>query len=142
MKRKAYRIVIDTNVFITALRSRRGASFKLLFKADRRKFIQCISTPLIFEYESVASRKSQSLDLGKDDIDAILNKICQISEKCKVFFLWRPFLKDARDDFILELAVESQCEFIITYNIKHFYGIEKFGIKAISPKEFLEIIEE
>ena len=107
-----------------------------------RKFIQCISPPLIFEYESVASRKSRLFDLGNEDIDAILIKICQISEKCKIFFLWWPLLKDARDDFILELAVESHCDFIITYNIKHFYGIEKFGINAISPKEFLDIIEE
>ena len=142
MSKKIYRIVIDTNVFITSLRSKNGASFKLLYEADRKKFIQCISTPLIFEYESAAKRQLKECNLLDDDLDAILNKLCKISEKCKIFFLWRPFLKDSRDDFILELAVESQSEYIITYNIRHFKGIEKFGIRAITPKEFLEIIKE
>ena len=142
MGNKTYKIVIDTNVFVTSLRSKNGASFRLLYKANRKKFIQCISTPLIFEYESVATRQSKEFNLDDEDIDAILNKLCKISEKCKIFFLWRPFLKDAKDDFILELAVESQSDFIVTYNIKHFKGIEKFGIQAITPKEFLKIIEE
>ena len=142
MKKKIFRIVIDTNVFITSLRSKNGASYRLLYKADRSKFIQCISTPLIFEYESVAKRQSKEFNLDDKDIDAILNKLCQISEKCKIFFLWRPFLKDAKDDFILELAVESQSDFIVTYNTRHFKGIEKFGIQAITPKAFLECIEE
>ena len=101
-----------------------------------------ISTPLIFEYESVAKRKSVQSDLNEKDIDIILDKICNISEKCKIFFLWRPFLKDTGDDFILELAVESQCDCIITYNKKDFKGIEKFNIQVLDPKEFLKIIEE
>lgn len=142
MKNKIYRVVIDTNVFISALKSRDGASFKLLFKTDYEKYTNCISTPLIFEYESVAKRENKLDYLKNDDIDIILDKLCQVSEKCKVFFLWRPFLKDPRDDFILELAVESQCDFIITYNTKDFIGSENFDIKAITPKEFLKIIGE
>ena len=142
MNKKKYRIVIDTNVFIAALKSRRGASFKLLFETSKDKYINCISTPLIFEYESVAKRDNKLEHLTNDDIDIILDEICQISEKCKVFFLWRPYLKDSRDDFILELAVESQCDFIITYNVKDFEGSENFKIKAITPKEFLELIGE
>jgi putative PIN family toxin of toxin-antitoxin system len=142
MKNKMYRVVIDTNVFISALKSRNGASFKLLFKTDYEKYTNCISTPLLFEYESVAKREIILNNLTNDDIDIILDKLCQVYEKCKVFFLWRPFLKDPHDDFILELAVESQSDFIITYNTKDFNGSEQFNIKAITPKEFLEIIGE
>ena len=54
--------------------------------------------------------------------------ICYQSTKCEIFFLWRPFLKDAKDDFILELAIESQSEFIVTYNKSDFIGVDKFGI--------------
>lgn len=142
MKNKIYRIVIDTNVFISALKSRNGASFKLLFQTDWNKLINCISTPLIFEYESVAKRENKLNHVTEDDIDVILDKICQMSEKCEVFFLWRPFLKDPRDDFILELAVEAQCDFIITYNIKDFRGSEKFNIKAITPKDLLKKLRD
>ena len=132
-------IVIDTNVFVTALRSRRGASYKLLFEINRDKFRQNISTSLIFEYESAAKRETK---LPKKQIDAILDTICQISRKSKIFFLWRPFLRDPKDDFILELAIESESEYIITYNKKHFKNVEKFGIKLLDPKEFLEKIGE
>ena len=135
MKNYKLNVVIDTNVFVTALRSRRGASFKLLFEINREKFIQNISTSLIFEYESAAKRETK---LPKKQIDAILDTICQISRKSKIFFLWRPFLRDPKDDFILELAIESESEYIITYNKKHFKNIEKFGIKLLDPKEFLE----
>jgi len=135
VKNYKLKVAIDTNVFVTALRSRRGASFKLLFEINREKFIQNISTSLIFEYESAAKRETK---LPKKQIDAILDTICQISRKSKIFFLWRPFLRDPKDDFILELAIESESEYIITYNKKHFKNIEKFGIKLLDPKEFLE----
>jgi predicted nucleic acid-binding protein len=38
---------------------------------------------------------------------------------------------------VLEVAVESQSEYIITFNKKDFLGVEKFGIKVVTPKEFL-----
>lgn len=139
MKNYKLNVVIDTNVFVTALRSRRGASYKLLFEINRDKFIQNISTSLIFEYESAAKRETK---LPKKQIDAILDTICQISRKIKIFFLWRPFLRDPKDDFILELAIESESEYIITYNKKHFKNVEKFGIKLLDSKEFLEKIGE
>ncbi len=72
----------------------------------------------------------------------IIDMICKLSKGCEIFFLWRPFLKDPKDDFILELAIESQSEFIITYNKKDFYRVEEFGIKALTLKEFLEMIGE
>ncbi len=142
MTKKKYKIVIDTNVFIAALKSRRGASFKLLFEVSQVKYEQNISPTLIFEYESVAKRKSQNILLNDRQIDDILDMICYQSTKCEIFFLWRPFLKDAQDDFILELAIESQSEFIVTYNKSDFIGVEKFGIKVITPKEFLKLIGE
>ena len=56
----------------------------------------------------------------------------------KVYFLWRPFLPDAKDDLVLELAVASQVSTIVTHNQKDFVGIDKFGVEAISPKTLLE----
>ncbi len=138
MRKKKYKIVIDTNVFISALKSKRGASFKLLFDTSKEKFEQTISPGLIFEYESVAKRKSSGIKLSETDIDVIIDMICDWSIKCEIFYLWRPYLKDPKDDFILELAVESQSDFIITYNKSDFKGVEKFGVTVLTPKEFLE----
>lgn len=75
MQQRRYKIVIDTNVFVSALRSERGASYKLLFETSREKFEQNISTTLIFEYESVTKRESFKLNSTKEQIDAILDMI-------------------------------------------------------------------
>lgn len=57
-----------------------------------------------------------------------------------IFFLWRPFLRDPKDDMILELAVKAGCEFIITYNVRDFAGVEQFGIQVVEPGAFLQRI--
>lgn len=137
MMDRKYSVVIDTNVFIAALRSKEGASFKLLFETPREKFRQNVSTSLIFEYESVAKRQTQDVNLTDEQIDSILDMLCFLSIRCKIFYLWSPFLKDPKDDMVLELAIESQSEYIITYNKKDFKGIDKFGIETLNPKEFL-----
>mgnify|MGYP000959271231 FL=1 len=40
-------IVIDTNVFVAALRSRRGASYRLLMLVDSGRFVVNVSVPLV-----------------------------------------------------------------------------------------------
>ena len=140
--KKIFKIVIDTNVFITALRSKKGASFKLLFETSRDKYESNISPALIFEYESIAKRNLNNLKIREEQIDSILDMICKTSNKCEIFFLWRPQLRDPKDDHILELAIESQSKYIITYNKKDFKGIDKFGIEVLTPKEYLELIGE
>lgn len=72
------------------------------------------------------------------DIDDILNYIAAVSDKRDIFFLWRPYLKDPKEDLVLEVAVESASQFIITHNLRDFAGLEKFGLKAITPQQLLE----
>lgn len=139
---KQYQVVIDTNVFFSALRSKKGASYKLLSLIDGGKFKANVSVPLLFEYEDVAKRSSSALSLSHAEIDDILDYLCTVANRHEIFFLWRPFLKDPKDDFVLELAVEAQCDYIVTYNQKDFKGVERFGIKTLTPKEFLQLIGE
>ncbi|MFA4828379.1 MAG: putative toxin-antitoxin system toxin component, PIN family [Thermodesulfovibrionales bacterium] len=133
-------IVIDTNVFISALRSKRGASYRLLMEIGEGLFDINISVPLILEYEGVAKRLIGETKLTSGDIDDIIDYICSIAKHWKVFYLWRPFLRDPKDDMVLELAVASNSDFIVTYNKTDFKGSEDFGIKALTPKEFLKKI--
>lgn len=139
---KKYKIVIDTNVIVSALRSRNGFSFKLLSIIDDERFKVFISVPVILEYEDAIKRDKTNIKLRKAEIDDILDFICFIAEQRKIFYLWRPFLRDPKDDMFVELAVESECDYIITLNKKDFEGIEIFGIKVITPKEFLKVIGE
>ena len=56
--------------------------------------------------------------------------------------MWRPLLRDPKDDMVLELAVESESNWIVTFNKRDFKGCEIFGIKLATPQEFLHLIEE
>lgn len=135
-------IVIDTCVFISALRSKNGASYKLLSLIDSSKFKFNLSVPLVLEYEAVAKRMSRALGLTYQDIDDVIDFMCTTGKHRKVHFLWRPNLKDPSDDFVLELAVESESKYIVTYNIRDFLGAKKFRVKVITPQELLRIIGE
>ena len=128
---KKYSIVLDTNVIIAALRSKKGASFKLVSLLEYNKFILNISVPLILEYESIVVRELNHLKINKKDLDIFLDYICTIGKKYDIYYLWRPFLKDPKDDFILELAYTSDSDFIITFNKKYFRGAQEFGIKTL-----------
>lgn len=134
-------VVLDTNVLIAALRSRRGASFELLSRVAAGEFAICVSVPLVLEYEAVAKRQARDLGLSHADIDDVLDYLCAVARRREIFYLWRPFLRDAADDMLLELAVEGECECIVTFNLRDFSGVEQFGIRAITPGQFLAILD-
>ena len=135
-------IVIDTNVVIAALRSKKGASNKLLALVGTSKFEIHDSVALILEYEDVIQRQRTELGLSQDEVSIFIDSLCSMAHHHKIYFLWRPSLPDVNDELVLELAVSANCEYILTHNIKDFKGTEKFGIKAITPKEFLQVISE
>ena len=135
-------IILDTNVIYAALRSNRGASYRLLSLLKSEKFDINLSVPLVIEYEDVLKRKQQTLVFSEVQIDQFLDYLCLVANWHEVYFLWRPILKDPEDDMVLELAVRAGCKYIITYNKNDFSGIEKFGIKPATAKEFLQQINE
>ncbi len=135
------KIVLDTNVLVMALHSRRGASFRLLSELPAKDFEIVLTIPLYTEYHDVLSRP-EILELGytKNDIKELTRYLASISHKQEIYYLWRPWLKDPKDDMVLEAAFASQSEYIVTYNTKDFVGkgIEhSFGIKPVNAKEFL-----
>lgn len=133
-------IVIDTNVFISAQRSRRGAASKLLSLVGTGLFEVHISVPLVLEYEDVLLRQRQELGLTPEDVGDVIDAFCALAAPHEIFFLWRPFLRDPKDELLLELAVKAQCGHIVTYNQRDFEGSEKFGIAVVTPGQLLHEI--
>jgi putative PIN family toxin of toxin-antitoxin system len=133
-------IVIDTNVLVAGLRSRRGAAFKLLSLVGAGLFGINLSVPLVLEYEEVLLRPESGITLSQSDIEDVLDYFCAVAWHHQVFFLWRPYLKDPQDDMVLELAVTANCQFIITCNLRDFDGCERFQIRAQPPSDFLRHI--
>ena len=130
------RIVIDTNVLVSAVRSRRGASFRLLSLVGGKEFEITVSVPLTFEYEDALMRIVPGI-LAASDVRDLLDYLCEVADKRRVFYLWRPVLSDPRDDHVLEAAVAGGCDAIVTFDRRHFAGAERFGVRVMGPKEFL-----
>lgn len=137
---KITRIVLDTNVLYAGLYSSKGASFKVLKAIEKGKLQIVISTTLLFEYEDILKRNQAILGLSNQEIEKILDYFCVQSEHQKIYYLWRPHLPDPKDDHLLELAVASGTKLIVTHNTKDFKGLEKFGVRSITPKKLLEEI--
>lgn len=134
------KIVIDTNVLISAQRSRRGAASKLLSMVGTGFFEVHVSVPLVLEYEDVLLRQRQELGLTAEDVGSLVDALCALSAPHRIFFLWRPFLRDPKDELLLELAIKAQCDHIVTYNQRDFEGSTKLGIAVVTPKQLLQKI--
>lgn len=135
-------IVIDTNVLVTAQRSKRGASEKLLSLVGTGRFDIHVSVPLVLEYEAVLLRDRAELGLTQEDVADVVDALCALAKHQKIYFLWRPYLRDRNDEMVLELAVAARCDYIITYNQRDFSGADTFGIRVIDPRTFLQAIGE
>ncbi len=131
-------IVLDTNVLLTGLKSSRGTSYRLLGLIEDKRFTLHVSTPLVAEYEAVCKRGH--LALTTQQIDDVIDFICQRAMHHQIFYLWRPALKDPDDDFVLELAVKAQAT-IVTWNIADFKRASQFGIAVMTPRDFLNRLE-
>src|SRR5262249_49349965 len=137
------RVVLDTNVLVAAARSRLGASFALVSSIPSPPFRPCLSVGLSAEWQEALSR-AEPLPPGRTPEDALafVRYLAGQSHLQEIHFLWRPFLADADDDMVLELAFAAGCRHIITHNVKDFHGSEQLGVTAVAPREFLSLIRK
>lgn len=105
---------------------------------NRIFFTLHVSTTLVTEYEAVLKRGITSL--SAEDIDNVVDFICSRAVLNKIFYLWRPVLKDPGDDFVLELAVKANAT-IVTWNLADFKYAARFGIAVMNPRDFLTSLE-
>jgi predicted nucleic acid-binding protein len=133
-------IVVDTSVFIAALRSRRGASYCLLEMTGDPRWELNLSVALALEYEAVGKREAEKPGIPLAAIDDIVDMLCRTSRHHAVRFRLRPEAPDADDEFVLELAFVARCDFIVTHNVRHLRVAERFGIRVVTPGAFLVTI--
>ena len=131
-------VVLDTNVLVAAVRSRTGASHLLLLElAGPRCWTLNLSNALATEYLEVIHREGAKLGHAPAALDTFLNFVCHAALEREVFFRWRPFLNDPDDEMVLELAVACAASHLVTFNKRDFAGAERFGIRVLTPGEFL-----
>jgi predicted nucleic acid-binding protein len=136
------RVAIDTSVLVAAAKSRRGASFALVRSIPNPEFEVALSVALYAEWQAVLTRpENLPPGQGSEQALAFLRYLAGQCHLQDIFYLWRPCLKDADDDMILELAVAARCSHILTHNLKDFRGAGNFGITAITPGDFYHLIQ-
>ena len=135
------KIVIDTSVWISALITKDSKAREVLRLVLQKELFPQISEALYIEYESVMKRKkiqnltSLTIDEQKELFNAYLST-CKYND---IYYTWRPNLIDEGDNFLVELAVASGAEIILTYNIKDFKSSElTFSHRVMTPEDFIK----
>ena len=134
-------LVIDTNVWISALISKDGTSREIIRLALLGEISPQISSALFLEYEAIMIRESiqKQCSLSLEEQNELFQAFLSTCSYNEIFYLWRPNLKDKDDDFLVELAVASNSEVIITENSKDLKSSElHFDFKVLTPKEFIQ----
>ena len=103
-------------------------------------FVAAVSTTLLFEYEDVLHRPELLPTYTPPQIDAFLDSFCSLARESHIYFRWRPFLPDAKDDMVFECALAAGATHIVTHNLTDFAPAIEFGISVVTPGRFLHIL--
>ncbi len=101
-----------------------------------------MGTALFNEYEDVLQRKElfERSRLNLVEREALLDIFLARCEWIRIYYAWRPNLRDEGDNHLVELAVAGRAELIVTRNLRDFANMElRFpGLRVCSPEAFLE----
>ena len=139
------KIIVDTNIIVNVLLSseRKSPSFKVLEMCLTRQLEPQVGCALFNEYEDVLYRPEIQA-MAKytiEEINEIMDGFLNVCSWVKINYLWRPNLRDEGDNHLIDLAVASNTQWIVTQNIKDLNsGDLKFNFRSISPNDFLEVV--
>jgi predicted nucleic acid-binding protein len=98
------------------------------------------TVPLFLEYEAVCHRPEHMLASGlrSSELAVFFDRLVELVVPIEPWFLWRPQLRDAADEMVLEAAVNGQADALVTFNRRHFLpAAERFGLPIWLPGETL-----
>ena len=130
-------VVLDTNVLVAGLRSSLGASNAILHRQTLGEYRAAVSTALCLEYDEVLNRPGLLPSYTPAQIALFLDSFCAVADEAFIYYRWRPFLPDPKDDLVFECALASGATHIVTHNERDFLGAEAFGISIVTPAQFL-----
>jgi len=143
MLSRVYAIVIDTNVFVSALRSGGGASREVLRRAIARIYRPLFSNALWLEYEDLLERSVWTDETSQEERRDVLAALAAAGQWVKIYYGWRPNLADEGDNHLIELAVAGGARAIVTHNLRDLVAGELRwqGLHILSPSQCLEMLK-
>jgi putative PIN family toxin of toxin-antitoxin system len=138
------KVVLDTDVLVAGLRSPSGASAALLQRVLRGKLSILVSVALALEYEAICllAEHRQAAGASEQDVQNLLDALLGQAIPVNVHYQWRPQLRDAADEMVLEAAVNGQAQAIVSFNHRD-YGTApgRFGLQLLTPVEILRKVQ-
>jgi uncharacterized protein len=135
------RVIVDTNVLVSAFTSADGAARAVLRTVLRGEALALVSLALFEEYRDVLSRREvmARCPLNAAQIEELLDAFLSASQLVTVFYNWRPNLRDEADNHVFELAVAAADAPLVTYNLRDFANPQlKFPhLRIVSPGDWL-----
>jgi len=137
-------VVLDTDVIVAAVRSRKGASAAWLRDVLRRKVVMLLSVPMALEYESVLKRPSQLAATGatEGNVDRFLSILFSRVEPVDLAFSWRPGARDPDDDMVLDTAINGLADWLLTFNERDFAAAPRYGVRVGRPGAVRQLIRQ
>jgi putative PIN family toxin of toxin-antitoxin system len=135
------RVTLDTSVLVAAFRSHSGASRRLVELVPEGKLRLIVSSALYLEYEAVLSRPDQIAIHGVSpaDLARFLVATSEFTEQVRIHFSYRPQLRDANDEMVLEAAINGGADAIVTHNVRDFLpAAHRFGIEVLTPGSIIK----
>lgn len=140
MSNSGMRWVLDTDVVVAAMRSPTGASAALVLAALDGRISLLANVALVLEYEAVCLRQEHVRAAGLSSAQAqnFIDAVAALVQPVPSHFIWRPQLRDASDEMVLEAAVNGQAHAIVSFNRRDFgTAPQRFGIELLLPRDAL-----
>ena len=130
------RLVIDTNVLISAALKPAGLQRTVLVLALTRPARLYVSRPILEEYGNVLARPGLRVSKGlrQQMLQLIKNRSYIVAPTCRL-----EVAGDADDNMFLECADAAGADYMVTGNQKHFPAFWK-KTKIIGSREFISLV--
>ncbi|HXP88695.1 MAG TPA: putative toxin-antitoxin system toxin component, PIN family [Bryobacteraceae bacterium] len=134
------RLILDTNVLLSALLSPRGTPARLLDAWERKRFTLVACDPLIAEVRDVASRPFFRARLRASAAELLAAGLRDFSFYCRDL-PGGPVAPDPKDSYLLALAEASQAEFLVTGD-KELLSVRRHKTTRITtPAAMIEVLK-
>jgi len=137
------RIVLDTDVVLSGLRSTVGASRILLLAIEAGIVTPLVSVATVIEYEAVLKRAEHlaASHLEVDDVDMFLDAFVAHAEAVVPHFTNRPSIRDPDDEIFVSVAVNGRADALVTFNMADYAPADDraagLGIAICRPGDIL-----
>ena len=136
-----FRVVLDTNIFVGACLGL-GACNQVVAAGLRGVYQPLMGSALFLEHEAVLSRDAlfEGCRLSQGERSELLDIYLGRCEWTRIYFGWRPNLRDEADNPVVELGVAGGAQYLVTRNIRDFASKELSfaSLRVLTPETFLK----